>query len=138
MTNDIIDQIERGLYAALTGYSPGTAFYAMRVYEGMADENDPDFALPFVRFIHIAGGDDNSHPAESFNVIYQIECWGLTRADARTGASHIRAALTHKPITLAGGLVNTWIAPEMFIRTKELVEGKQYFRAGYRFRLRIS
>lgn len=124
--------IETGLYSKLTS-AAGTVLWGTRVY---ADQAPAAPTFPYLVFFHVAGGEENVNPAGSFDVLYQVECWGTVLSDARSGQAYLGSALHHQTLSLAGGYTNFWTVQQDFIRTVENVEGKQYWRRGATYRIR--
>lgn len=125
--------VETGLYGALST-GAGTAFFGTRIY---AEQAPAGATLPYVRFSLISGGDEQLTPDRSINLMYQVECWAATQADARTGAGYLESALNHVPITVSGYTV-FWQGIEGWISDVENVEGKQYWRRGFEVRINAS
>jgi hypothetical protein len=127
--------IETGLFSKLSTAS-GTVLWgagsAARVY---ADEAVAGAAIPYVRFFLVGGGDENLNPAGSFNVVYQIECWGTALSQTRQGATYINAALHHQTLTISGA-TNYWTVQRDLVRSVEDIDGKQYYRRGGTYQIR--
>lgn len=129
--------IETGIFSALST-SAGTVFWgagtAARVY---ADQVIAGAALPYVLFFYVSGGDDNANPAGSFDVEYQVECWGTAISQARQGMTYINQALHHQTLTISGA-TNFWTVQRGLIRSVENDGGKQFYRRGATFQIRGS
>jgi hypothetical protein len=134
--------VETALYSRLTN-TAGTALWGTRVY---VDQAPALATAPYVLFLQAGGGDENENPAGSFDVLYQVECWGtVSVAQTRLGAAYINqamlgSALTFNGTATAGGTVygatNFRTQQEDVIRSVENVDGKQFFRRGATYRLR--
>jgi hypothetical protein len=129
----VFTDIETGLYQRLTT-TGGTVFYGLRVYEGQAPAGDP---LPYVIFNHMAGGEENMTPTRGIDADYLVECVASTRADARSGAGYIEAALHDQTLTFSGWNCVAVTQTRLFSRIDN-VEGKQWFRRGAYYRIRLS
>ena|ERR1043166_1962143 len=135
VTADFTD-IETGIFSKLST-SGGTVIWgsgtAARVYSGQAPAA-PTF--PYVVFLLTGGGQENLNPAGSFDVEYQVECWGTAMSQSRQGFTYINQALHHQTLTFTSGAVNFWTVQRNLIRTVENVDGKQYFRNGGVYQIR--
>lgn len=125
--------IETALYSKLTT-TGGTALWSTRVYEGQAPQGT---ALPYVVFFHVAGGDENISPSRIVDVRYQVDCWAESRADARLGGDYLEAALHNGTLNISGwsqiGCEQTTLRSSV-----ENVQGKQFYRRGADYRIRMS
>lgn len=125
--------IETGLFSKLTN-TPGTALWSGRVY---VDQAPGTVTLHYVRYFHVAGGDENNNPAGSFDVDYQVECWSTVLGTARQGATYINAALHHQTLTISGA-TNFWTVQRSLVRSVENVEGIQWYRRGAVYQIKGS
>lgn len=136
--------VETGIFARLTN-TAGTALWGSRVY---ADQAPGTVTAPYVVFFHVGGADDNENPAGSFDVLYQVECWGTAgQPQVRQAAAYINQAMLGSALTLNGtataggtvyGATNYLTLQEDVIRSVENVDGKQYYRRGATYRIRGS
>ncbi len=125
--------IETALFAKLTN-TGGTALWGQRVYEGQADQGVP---LPYVLFFHVAGGDENISPSRLVDARYQVECWAESKAQARQGAGYIEEALHNGSLNISGWS-QIGCEQQGLITSVENDKGKQYYRRGADYRIRMS
>lgn len=123
--------IETGLYSKLST-SAGTVLFGTRIY---ADQAPASVTYPYILFFHVGGGEENLNPQGSFDVLYQVECWGTALADARNGQAYAGSALHYQTLTFSGH-TNFWTEQQDFIRSVENVDGKQIYRRGATYRIR--
>lgn len=134
--------VETALYQRLTN-TAGTALWGTRV---VADQGTAVQTVPYVRFFHVGGGDENVNPAGGFDVLYQIECWGTVgQSQVRQGFAYINQAMLGSALTFNGtatpggtvvGSTNFLTLQVDAIASTENVDGKQYYRRGATYRLR--
>ncbi len=125
--------IETGIYNKLTS-AAGTALWGTRVY---ADQAPAAPTFPYVIYTYASGSDENVNPAGSFDVEYQVECWGTALSQARSGMTYINAALHHQTLTITG-TSNFWTVQRGLISTVENVDGRQFWRRGAVYQIRGS
>lgn len=123
--------IETGIYSKLTT-AAGTAIWGTRVF---ANQGTAAVTYPYVNFFYVSGGDDNQNPAGSFDVEYQVECWGTVLSQARQGHTYINQALHHQTLTISGA-TNFWTVQRGLISSVENVDGKQIWRRGATYQIR--
>jgi hypothetical protein len=131
--------VEAGIYGRLTSMA-GTAVWGTRVYEGMADLDDPNFDhdSAYVVFSLVAGGYDNKTPSNCWTLRYQIDCWAPTKAIAKTGLGHIDTATLNSALTLATGYKNYQSLSVGRIRTDETEGGRTWYRRGSEVQFRVD
>lgn len=132
--------IETGLFSKLST-AAGTVLWgagtAARVYSQQAPAGVLAGTVDYVVFFNVGGGDENSNPAGSFDVDYQVECWSPLLSNARAGHTYIKAALHYQALTFVGS-TNFWTVQKDLISTVENVEGKQWWRRGAVFQIRAG
>lgn len=126
--------IETALYSKLTGNASLLALATGGVYEALAPAS---VANNWVIFQYTGGGDMNTSPRRDVNVVYRVEFISSDKATARTGAGYIDDALHNAELTVAGWENYRMVAEDLFAQT-DTVDGKQYFRRGAFYRLRVD
>lgn len=129
--SDILGLVEAGLFAKLAANANLTALVSTRIYEDVAPAKTP---VPFVRFVQVSGGDDNLAPRRNVDFIFQVECYGTTRAQARDGAGYIDEALLNAELTVTGWSNWRTLALDR-VRLTEMFEGQQVYRRGARYQI---
>lgn len=126
--------IETALYTKLTGNASLAALATGGVYEALAPASVTN---NWVVFQYTGGGDMNTSPRRDVNVVYRVEFVSTDKATARTGAGHIDTALHNAELTIAGWENYRMVAEDLFAQT-DTVDGKQYYRRGSFFRIRVD
>lgn len=126
--------IETALYTALTGNVSLAALATGGVYEAQAPASATD---NYVIYQYSGGGDENTHPRRSLNLVYRVEFISTVRGTARTGAGYIDDALHNVELTITGYANYSTRKDDLFAQVDN-VAGKQYFRKGGFFRIRAE
>ena len=129
--------IDKGIYAKLTGTAAVTGLVGPAVYYGQAPATT---AMPYIVFLPAGGGEDNTTQRRTKTVVYMIEGVAATKAAALAIDSAVSGALHEQRITLdADGWSNYALNRESDYRPPvENVEGRQVWRVGAYYRVRVS
>lgn len=122
-----------GLTALLANISGGTtpAIYDREAAEGQA--------LPYVVYSLAGGGDENSNPHRTKNVLVFVRAYAAKAKTAGDIDAQIDAALHLVPFTGVTGWSNTWLARETDLETVENPPtGGQVFMQGGMYRTRLA
>jgi len=123
--------IETGIYSKLAGLG---ANFGIRIY---AQQAPLGATMPYCVFAYVGGGDTNISQSRIVDVDYQIEVISTNLAEARAGSDALDTALHDGMITVGGWNLIAVTRGSLFQRV-ENVEGKQYWRRGADYRIRIS
>lgn len=126
--------IETALYSKLTGNAQLVALATGGVYEAQAPASTTD---NYVIYQYSGGGDDNTHPRRSLNLVYRVEFISTVKGTARTGAGYIDDALHGVELTITGYSNYSCRKDDLFAQVDN-VAGKQYFRRGGFYRIRAE
>jgi len=126
--------IETALYSKLTGNSNLNTLCAGAVYEAQAPASTTD---NYVIYQYSGGGDDNTHPRRSLNLVYRVEFISTVKGTARTGAGYIDDALHGVELTITGYSNYSCRKDDLFAQVDN-VAGKQYWRRGGFYRIRAE
>jgi len=122
---------DTAIYSKLAGLG---ANFGTRVFAQLAPAGT---ATPYCIFFHVAGGEKNDSPARAVDLDYQIEVVSTVLSEARAGADTIKEALHNGTMTVSGWGVMAITAETPFERV-DLVEGKQWWRRGDTYRIRLN
>jgi hypothetical protein len=132
--SDVQGLIETALTSVLSANASILAAVGTNIFQEQAKAKT---ALPYIVFVMVDGGDDNSNPTRTMTFDYQFDAIAADRATARLIAGYIDDALHHKPLTLAGW-TNYWITGGRLKSFTENVDGSQVYHRIRTFNIKIS
>jgi hypothetical protein len=129
-------EVYEGIRAKLAASSAVTDKVGQRIYKKTQPAHVD--AFPYISYYISGGGYENICPDDLLNITMMIEAWALTDKEARQAFEAARAAI-HKQTLSVDGWRNFWcMAETIHDLPPEIFEGKQYFRAGADFRIRLE
>lgn|GEM_PF-3102827 len=127
--------VEKAIRNALLGSSTITAAVASRIY---ALQAPPGAAMPYVVFVHMAGGDENNTQLGSADLRYLIQAIGTDAQGVVDLATTIRTVF-HKVNMTMDAPYRVFNSHELEpVRMVETVERVQYWHMGAIYRFRVS
>lgn len=134
-----MNALDAALYSRLSGTSgitsllaSATSIYAVQAPEGAA--------YPYIVFNIQGGGDENSNPHRTKNIVLFIRVYSnVSKKTAGDVDAAIDTALHLSPLSGVTGYTNTWFARETNLETVENpATGKQIFMVGGLYRSRLA
>ncbi len=131
----VVGLVEAGIYTKLNVTAVKTTAGATGVYNRIAPQTT---ALPYVIFQWQGGGDENSHPDRSRDVIYTIKALARDAVTADTIDAACDVLLHDGLITVTGYNV-IWLRRESDVAYSEVdASGQPVYHTGGMYRIRIE
>jgi len=131
-----MNAIETGLYSELAGSAAlvtglgGTAIYSRHAPQGTA--------LPYVIFMHMGGGHENTNPSDLQNHVYLVKAVAEGSKEAGTLHNLVLSVLHNATLTVSG-YTNFYTALEDEVQMTEVTrEGEMVYHTGGMYRIRID
>ena len=110
--------------------SSATAIYAQQAPVGAV--------MPYIVFIHAAGGDDNLTPTDSGDLTYYIKAVSKDLATSEAIATAARSALHEQDLTMDAPWEAYRCQAGAIINTVENVDKAQFYHVGNVYRIRVT